>query len=68
MATHSRVLGWKIPWTEESMAGYSPWGRKEPNTTERAHILHSGWKGIIFWMARMFQVLFVVCDHPEAIF
>ena len=37
MATHSRVLGWKIPWTEESMAGYSPWGCKESDTTERLH-------------------------------
>ena len=30
MATHSSVLAWKIPWTEESaLAGYSPWGCKE---------------------------------------
>ena len=29
MATHSRVLAWRIPWT------YSPWGRKELDTTER---------------------------------
>ena len=27
MATHS--LAWRIPWTEEPGAGYSPWGRKE---------------------------------------
>jgi len=27
IATHSRILAWKIPWMEES-AGYSPWGRK----------------------------------------
>ena len=26
--THSSILAWKIPWTEEPM-GYSPWGRKE---------------------------------------
>ena len=24
MATHSSILAWKIPWTEESLAGYSP--------------------------------------------
>ena len=34
MATHSSTLAWKIPWTEEP-GGYSPWGRKEPGTTER---------------------------------
>ena len=33
MATHCSVLGWRIPWTEEP--GYSPWGRKESDTTER---------------------------------
>ena len=27
MATHSSVLAWRIPWTEEP--GYSSWGRKE---------------------------------------
>ena len=34
MATHSSVLAWKIPWTEE-LAGYSPWGLNELNTTEQ---------------------------------
>ena len=28
MATHSSILAWEIPWTEEP-ASYSPWGRKE---------------------------------------
>ena len=27
---------WKIPWTG-SLVGYSPWGRKESDTTERLH-------------------------------
>ena len=39
MATHSSTLAWKIPWTEEPV-GYSPWSRKELDTTER---LHFGW-------------------------
>ena len=29
-ATHSSILAWRIPWTV-----YSPWGRKEWDTTER---------------------------------
>ena len=33
MATHSSILAWRIPWTED-LAGYSPWGRKESDTTE----------------------------------
>ena len=34
IATHSSVLAWKTPWTERSLAGYSPWGHKESATTE----------------------------------
>ena len=36
MATHSSILAWRMPWTE-SLVGYSPWGRKELDTTERLH-------------------------------
>ena len=28
MATHSSVLAWRIPWTEEPGGLYSPWGRE----------------------------------------
>ena len=28
MATHSSILAWEIPWTEELGRGYSPWGHK----------------------------------------
>ena len=27
-ATHSSILAWRIPWTERSLAGLSPWDRK----------------------------------------
>ena len=33
MATHSRILAWRNPWTEEP-GGYSPRGHKELDTTE----------------------------------
>ena len=33
MATHSSILAWRIPWTEEPV-GYSPRGHKESDTTE----------------------------------
>ena len=33
MATHSSILAWRIPWTEES-AGLQSMGRKESDTTE----------------------------------
>ena len=35
MATHSSILAWKIPWTEDP--GRHPWGRQESDTTERLH-------------------------------
>ena len=36
MTTHSRILAWKIPWTEEPEPGtlLCPWGRKELDMTE----------------------------------
>ena len=39
MANHSSILAWKIPWAEVLM-GCSPWGRRESDTTEHAHISH----------------------------
>ena len=36
MATHSRILAWKIPWMEEP-GGLQSTGRKESHTTERLH-------------------------------
>ena len=38
MATHSSILAWRIPWTEEPGGlHYSPWGCKESDTTEQLH-------------------------------
>ena len=34
MATHSSILAWEIPWTEEP-GGCSPWHCKESDATER---------------------------------
>ena len=39
MATHSSILPSRIPWTED-LAGYSPWGRKESDTTEVTEHAH----------------------------
>ena len=36
MATHSRILAWRIPW-KRSLVGPSPWGCKESDITEHAH-------------------------------
>ena len=36
MATHSSTLAWKFH-GRRSLVGYSPWGRKELDKTERLH-------------------------------
>ena len=34
MTIHSRILAWRIPWTERAWRGYSPWSHKGPDTTK----------------------------------
>ena len=34
MATHSSIVAWRIPWTEEP-GELRPWDRKESDTTEQ---------------------------------
>ena len=36
IATHSSILAWRIPWTEE-FGGLQSTGRKELDTTEQLH-------------------------------
>ena len=44
MATHSSILAWEIPWTED-LAGHSPWRRKSltslSNSTTTTHCVSS---------------------------
>ena len=35
MVTHSSILAWRMPWTEEPGRLYSSWGHRESNTTEQ---------------------------------
>ena len=39
IATHSSILVWSVPWTEEP-GGHSPQGCKESNTTEATQDAH----------------------------
>ena len=40
-ATHSSILAWRVPWTQESGRLHSPWGCKEPDTTEVTQHIHT---------------------------
>ena len=41
MATHSSILAWEIPWTEEP-GDYSPWGPTESDMTEATQHTRQG--------------------------
>ena len=59
MTAHSRVLAWRIPW-KRSLAGYSPWGHRELDTTACLHHLclvlglHTGFH-LSFWELSIFK-------------
>ena len=38
-ATHSSILAWKIPWTEEPWQATSPWDHKESYTISNTNII-----------------------------
>ena len=40
MATHSSILAYRIPWTEEPDRLHSPWGCKESGMTEQLSLTH----------------------------
>ena len=44
-ATPSNILAWRIPWL------YSPWGRKESDTTERLSLSKSPPTGGAYWVS-----------------
>ena len=56
-ATHSSILVWRIPWTEEP-GSYSPWGHKELDTTEQLTLLtpFSKWK--TFFLGALISILY----------
>ena len=57
MATHSSILAWRIPWTEEPV-GYSPRGGKELDTTERLHFHFSSGRRINFWICKHSKIIY----------
>ena len=55
MAIHSSTIAWKIP-GQRSLVDYSPWGRKESETTERLHV-HGLFEGLPSLVAQMVKRL-----------
>ena len=50
MATHSSILAWRIPWTEE-LGGLQSTGRKESDTTERLHFHYGPFSMHVIFLA-----------------
>ena len=46
MATHSGILAWRIPWTDRSLEGCSPWGCKGLDRTEPPSTAHRFREGV----------------------
>ena len=46
MATHSSILAWRIPWTEEPGRLHRPWGHKELDMTEQLTHTTAIWTGV----------------------
>ena len=42
LATHSSILAWKIPWTENPGGLHSPYNHKELDTTEETSLSQRG--------------------------
>ena len=63
MATHSCILAWEIPWTEEPSRLQSM-GRKESDTTERFHFHFKFWGwGISIFLVSIFWVMALLFVH-----
>ena len=66
MAKHSSILAWKIPWRER-LVGYSPWGCKQSDMTEHAHVqsIHGASLLGCFSCVQLFATLWTeVCQAP----
>ena len=55
MATHSGILAWEIPWTEEP-GRLHPWGCKESDMTEHTHTQGEGSDKKFFLFYNIYQV------------
>ena len=71
MAIHSNTVAWKIPW--RSLVGYSPWGHKKSDTTERLH-LHLSHRAVVR-MRHNIKCLFIIwsdtsiqCTHGSRVY
>ena len=62
MANCSRILAWKIPWTEDnSLGGYCPGGHRELDMTELLRTAHTQLITMLCWFQVYSKVIQGVC-------
>ena len=70
MATHSSILAWRIPWTEEP-GWHSPQGHKETDMTEQLSTAHTSFYSTllhcIFQILNFLQIEFVTPLHQASL-
>ena len=59
MATHSSILAWRIPWTEE-LGGIQSTGRKESDATECLHFTSLHFMATLFLVSGGTALLFSI--------
>ena len=62
MATHSNILAWESH-GQMSLVGYSPWGRRELDTTEYAHTGYLSPNNL-----HSLETVFVLANNHSALF
>ena len=69
MATHSSILAWRIPWTEE-LGGLQSTGRKESDTTERLQFLSLYWSVVDLqcWVSFRCTAKWIRHTHTHTLF
>ena len=65
MATHSSILAWRIPWTERSLAGYSPWVTK--SWTGHSKYSQNGPVPFPYLLFTRYWLISVILGHLNAV-
>ena len=63
MATHSIILAWRIPWTEEP-GRLQPWGHKESDMTEEVSLSNINYIYIhlIIYIYNYINLIYAIID------
>jgi len=65
MAIHSSILAWRIPWTERSLAGYSPWVTK--SWTGHSKYSQNGPVPFPYLLFTRYWLISVILGHLNAV-